>query len=121
MTLNDVTATKRLVALKELQVKRGRCVIVDPHDQQVKLRLHCLLYGVADEDVRTFAAFGKVEEVSQERWRVHGMGIKISTTRPVFLKLKRGVKVEGLLHQFRVGGADVSDTLTLTAPNPTPP
>lgn len=75
VTLKDATATKRLLALKELQVKGRRCVIVDPQDQQVKLRLHWLLYGVADEDVRTaFAAFGKVEEVSRERWRVQGMG-----------------------------------------------
>ncbi|XP_049522626.1 uncharacterized protein LOC125945095 [Dermacentor silvarum] len=105
VTLKDATATKRLVDLKELQVKGRRCVIVDPQDQQVKLRLHWLLYGVADEDVRTaFAAFGKVEEVSRERWRVHGMGDKTSTTRTVLLKLKSGVKVEDLPHQVRVGG-----------------
>lgn len=105
VTLKDATATKRLVAHKELQVKGRRCVIVDPQDQQVKLRLHWLLYGVADEDIRTaFAAFGKVEEVSRERWRVQGMGDKTSTTRTVLLKLKSGVKVADLPHQVRVGG-----------------
>nr|XP_054923868.1 uncharacterized protein LOC129383379 [Dermacentor andersoni] len=105
VTLSDASATKRLLDLKELQVKGRRCVIVDPQDQQVKLRLHWLLYGVADEDVRTaFAAFGKVEEVSRERWRVEGMGAKTSTTRTVILKLKSGMKVEDLPHQIRVGG-----------------
>ncbi|XP_049520515.1 uncharacterized protein LOC125944232 [Dermacentor silvarum] len=114
VTLKDATATKRLLALKELQVKGRRCVIVDPQDQQVKLRLHWLLYGVADEDVRTaFAAFGKVEEVSRERWRVQGMGEKTSTTRTVLLKLKSGVKVEDLPHQVRVGDDSATSTLTV--------
>ncbi|XP_070386059.1 uncharacterized protein [Dermacentor albipictus] len=94
-----------MLDLKELQVKGRRCVIIDPQNQQVKIRLHWLLYGVADEDVRAaFAAFGKVEEVSREQWRVEGMGTKTSTTRTVLLKLKGNVKIEDLPHQIRVGG-----------------
>lgn len=105
VTLSDAAATKRLLALKELQVKGRRCVIVDPQDQQVKLRLHWLLHGVAEEDVRTaLAAFGKVEEVSREKWRVQGVADKCSTTRTVLLKLKSGLKVEDIPHQIRVAG-----------------
>ncbi|KAH6936068.1 hypothetical protein HPB50_013055 [Hyalomma asiaticum] len=54
-------STKRMLEVKELKVKGRRCIIVDPQDQQVRLRLHWLLHGVADEDVSTaLAAFGKV-------------------------------------------------------------
>ncbi|XP_070392796.1 uncharacterized protein [Dermacentor albipictus] len=105
VTLGDAAATKRLLALKEIQVKGRRCVIVDPQDQQVKLRLHWLLHGVEDEDVRTaLAAFGKVVEVSREKWRVQGVAEKCSTTRTVLLKLKGGLKVEDIPHQIRVAG-----------------
>ncbi|KAH6932727.1 hypothetical protein HPB50_009048 [Hyalomma asiaticum] len=56
-------ATKRLTVLKELLVKGRRCLVIDPQEQQVKIRPHWLLHGVADEDVRTaLAAFGKVTE-----------------------------------------------------------
>lgn len=105
VTLNGEDATKKLLAFKELQVKGHRCLIVDRRDQQIKLRLHWLLYGVADEDVRTaFAAFGNVVEVNRERWRVDGVSDKASTTRTVLLKLKSGVTVEDLPHQVRVAG-----------------
>ncbi|XP_049273091.1 uncharacterized protein LOC125759032 [Rhipicephalus sanguineus] len=105
VTLNTGEATKKLAALKELKVKGRRCVIFDPEDQQVKLRLHWLLYGVQDEDIRTaFAAFGNVTEVTRERWRVQGMREKGSTTRSVLLKLKPGLKVDDLPHQVRVAG-----------------
>lgn len=105
VTFNDAAPTKRLLALKELQVKGRRCVVVDPQDQQVRLRIHWLLHGVSDEEVQTaLSAFGKVVEVSRERWRVPGMADKCSTTRTALLKLKSGVKVEDLPHQIRIDG-----------------
>ncbi|XP_077516551.1 uncharacterized protein LOC144126366 [Amblyomma americanum] len=105
VTHSSAEATKKLAALKELQVKGRRCIIFDPEDQQVKRRLHWMLHGVADEDIRTaFAAFGNVTEVTRERWRVQGMKEKGSTTRTVLLKLKPGMKVDDLPHQLRVAG-----------------
>ncbi|XP_075738453.1 uncharacterized protein LOC142783773 [Rhipicephalus microplus] len=105
VSLTSGEATKKLAAMKEWKVKGRRCVIIDPEDQQVKLRLHWMLYGVQDEDIRkAFAAFGNVTEVTRERWRVQGMREKGSTTRSVLLKLKPGVKVDDLPHQVRVAG-----------------
>ncbi|XP_075740613.1 uncharacterized protein LOC142786821 [Rhipicephalus microplus] len=105
VTMNNADATKRLLDVKELKVKGRRCIIVDPQDQQVRLRLHWLLYGVNDEDVRTaLAAYGKVVQVTRENWRVQGVSDKGSTTRTVLFKLKSGVKVEDLPHQIRVAG-----------------
>lgn len=105
VTLSSAEATKRLLAFKELKVKGRRCLILDPENQQVKLRLHWMLHGVTDEDIRTaLAAFGKVTEVTRERWRVQGVQEKGSTTRTVLLKMKPGMKVEDLPHQIRVAG-----------------
>ncbi|XP_077486753.1 uncharacterized protein LOC144098071 [Amblyomma americanum] len=105
VTLNGAEATRRLLAFKELKVKNRRCVIIDPLDHQVRLRLHWLLHGVADENVRSaLAAFGTVMDVSREGLRVQGMSDKGSMTRTVVLKLKKGMTVEDLPHQIRVGG-----------------
>ncbi|XP_070395660.1 uncharacterized protein [Dermacentor albipictus] len=103
--MSNADATKKLLALKEMTVKGRRCVVVDPQDRQVKLRLHWLIHGVADDDVRTaLAAFGKVEDVQRERWRVPGVHDKNSTTRTVLLKLKTGLKLKDLPHQVRFAG-----------------
>ncbi|XP_077551260.1 uncharacterized protein LOC144164897 [Haemaphysalis longicornis] len=105
VTFSSAGATKKMLAVTELQVKGRRCVVIDPQDQQVRLKLHWLLHGVADDDIRAaFASYGKVTEVNRERWRVQGVTDKGSTTRTVLLKLKRGLKVDNLPHQIKVAG-----------------
>ncbi|XP_077528405.1 uncharacterized protein LOC144140091 [Haemaphysalis longicornis] len=105
VTFSSAEATKKMLAVTELQVKGRRCVVIDPEDQQVRLKLHWLLHGVADDDIRAaFASYGKVTEVNRERWRVQGVTDKGSTTRTVLLKLKRGLKVDNLPHQIKVAG-----------------
>lgn len=105
ITFNSAEATKKMLAVSEFQVKGRRCLVIDPQDHQVRLKLHWLLHGVADEDIRAaFAPYGKVTEVNRERWRVQGVADKGSTTRSVLLKLKKGVKLEELPHQIRVAG-----------------
>lgn len=60
---------------------------------------------MADDDVRTaLAAFGRVTEVTRERWRVEGVSEKSSTTRTVLIKLNSGMRVDDLPHQIRVAG-----------------
>ncbi|XP_077528898.1 uncharacterized protein LOC144141209 [Haemaphysalis longicornis] len=105
VTFKNAEATKKMLAAGEQEVKGRRCLVIDPQDQQVRLKLHWLLHGVDDEDIRTaLAPFGKVTEITKERWRVQGVLDKGSTTRAVTLKLKAGVTVEDLPHQIRVGG-----------------
>lgn len=104
-TFKNAEATKKMLAAGEQEVKGRRCLVIDPQDHQVRLKLHWLLHGVEDEDVRAaFATFGKVIEISKERWRVQGVLDKGSTTRVVTLKLKSGVTLEDLPHQIRVAG-----------------
>lgn len=58
-----------------------------------------------DQDVKVaMAPFGKVTDISRERWRVQGCTDKGSTTRCVTLKLKPGMTAEDLPHQLRIAG-----------------
>ncbi|XP_065311184.1 uncharacterized protein [Dermacentor albipictus] len=105
ITFKDADAVKKISSIGELRVKNRRCLVIDPANQDVRLKLHWLLHNVPDEDVRVaFAPYGKVTEVGRERWRVQGMTEKGSTTRLVTLKLKAGVKLDDLPHQLSVGG-----------------
>ncbi|XP_049518726.1 uncharacterized protein LOC125943446 [Dermacentor silvarum] len=105
VTLKDSEAVTKIVSVGELLVKGNRCLVIDPANQDVRLKLHWLLHNVPDEDVRAaFAPYGKVTEVSRERWRVRGVSEKGSTTRLVTLKLKAGVKLDDLPHQLNVSG-----------------
>ncbi|KAH8039473.1 hypothetical protein HPB51_007375 [Rhipicephalus microplus] len=77
-----------------------RCSHKALEDEQVKLKLHRLFHSVSNEDVRiAFVNFGKVVEVSRERWHVPVLTEKYST-RTVLPQLKSGYKVENLPHQI---------------------
>ncbi|XP_077538322.1 uncharacterized protein LOC144150839 [Haemaphysalis longicornis] len=105
VTFKNADATRKMLAATEMVVKGRRCLVIDPQNQEVKLKLHWLLYGVADEDIRSaFSTYGSVSEVTRERWRVAGVNEKTSTTRTVLLKLKSGLKLGDLPHQIRVAG-----------------
>ncbi|KAK8772908.1 hypothetical protein V5799_012559 [Amblyomma americanum] len=116
ITLKDAEAVKRITGIDELLVKKRRCLVIDPANQDVRLKLHWLLHCVPDEEVRAaFAQYGKVSETSRESWWVHGMTLKGSKTRLVTLKMKAGVKIDDLTHQLPVGG-----DLTLVVPGRPP-
>ncbi|XP_070389312.1 uncharacterized protein [Dermacentor albipictus] len=107
---------KRLSSTKNLKVNEHRCIVVDPANQAVRLKLHWMLHNVSDEDIRTaLLPFGKVTDVFHEKWRVQGVQDKASSTRVVSLVLKTGMTIEDLPHQLRVAGPalreDVADLL----------
>ncbi|XP_037564320.1 uncharacterized protein LOC119443544 [Dermacentor silvarum] len=118
VTFKSAEATKKMVGIGEVRVKEKRCLVVDPENQEdVRLKLHWLLFNVADEDVRVaLAPYGKVTDVSKEKWRVQGIQDKGSTTRLVRLNLHNGIKVDDLPHQLRVAG----DMALLVAPGRAP-
>ncbi|XP_077496351.1 uncharacterized protein LOC144107219 [Amblyomma americanum] len=105
VTFKDAEAVKKIVNVGELKMKGARCLVIDPANRDVRMKVHWLLHSVPDEDVRlAFAPFGKVTDVSRERWRAQGVSDKGSTTRLVTLKLNAGVKLDDLPHQVSVAG-----------------
>ncbi|XP_077491857.1 uncharacterized protein LOC144102466 [Amblyomma americanum] len=105
VTVASAEAVTKILSAGALKVKDCRCLVIDPANQDVRVKLHWLLHNVPDEDVRVaFALYGKVNEVTKERWRVQGVASKGSTTRLVSLKMNTGVKLEDLPHEVRVGG-----------------
>lgn len=103
VTFKDEEGKKKILAADAFNVKDHRCMVIDPRDQGVRLKLYWLLHGVPDDDVRVaLAPFGKVTEISRDKWKVKGCIDKGSTTRSVTLKLKVGVTVDDLPHQLRV-------------------
>lgn len=105
VTFKNAEGVKKALAIGEMKVKGRRCIVVDPTNQDLRLKLHWLLFNVPDEDVRAaLAMFGTVTDVAKEKWRVHGIQEKTTTTRTVSIKLHAGVKVDDLPHQLRVGG-----------------
>ncbi|XP_077541994.1 uncharacterized protein LOC144154751 [Haemaphysalis longicornis] len=105
VTFKDAEGPKKLLALKEVTVKNRRCIVIDPQNQEVRLKLHWVLHNVPDDEVRNaLEPYGKVMEVTKDRWRVQGCTAQASTTRLVALRLKAGITMDDLPHQVRVAG-----------------
>ncbi|XP_049517045.1 uncharacterized protein LOC125942844 [Dermacentor silvarum] len=106
VTFKSDESVKRLASAKEVKVNEHRCIVVDPANQAVRLKLHWILHNVTDEDIGTaLSPYAKVTDVFREKWRVHGVQDKASSTRAVSLVLKTGMTVEDLPHQLGVAGA----------------
>ncbi|XP_075732965.1 uncharacterized protein LOC142775452 [Rhipicephalus microplus] len=105
VTLKCAEGAKRLLEKAEVKLKGQRCLLIDPSNQKLRLKLHWLLPTVPDDDVRAaFLNYGRVTDIIKERWKVSGVTDKASTTRNVTMTLKAGVKPEDLPHQIRIAG-----------------
>ncbi|XP_077531341.1 uncharacterized protein LOC144143469 [Haemaphysalis longicornis] len=105
VTFKSEHGVKKILEASDVRVKGHRCIAIDPANQDLRLKMHWLLHNVTEEDIRVaLAPYGRVSDVSRERWRVQGVQDKGSTTRSVTLKLKAGLRAEDLPHQIRVAG-----------------
>ncbi|XP_077560880.1 uncharacterized protein LOC144175717 [Haemaphysalis longicornis] len=103
LTFRDESGVKRMLAATDVKVKERRCLVIDPANQDVRLKLHWILYNVPDDEVRAaLLPYGRVVDIGRERWRVKGMNEKGSTTRSVTLRLNAGVTPDDLPHQLRI-------------------
>ncbi|KAM7310322.1 hypothetical protein ISCGN_007230 [Ixodes scapularis] len=104
-TFKTTEGKTKMLATPELTVKGRRCLVVDPCHQDVRVKLHWLLFNVTDDDVRaTLAPYGKVLEVAREKWRVEGCQTVGTMTRTAVLRLKAGVTLDDIPHQLLVSG-----------------
>ncbi|KAM7311425.1 uncharacterized protein ISCGN_008332 [Ixodes scapularis] len=116
-TLRTAEAKRRLVDAKELQVKGLRCLVVDPSITEVRLRLHWIPYDVPDDVVRKgLEPYGKVLEVSREKWNVEGFQGIESTTRCARMTLNEGGTADTMPHQLRIQGGNVLVVIPGRAP-----
>ncbi|KAM7281533.1 uncharacterized protein ISCGN_005876 [Ixodes scapularis] len=105
VTFKSLEGAKKLLATPELTVKGRRCIVVDPGNRDVRLKLHWLLFNVGDDDLRAaLAPYGKVLDVSRERWHIDGCHSVNTMTRTAVLRLKGGVTPDDIPHQLRVAG-----------------
>lgn len=105
VTFQNAEGARKMLAAGDRRVKGHRCLVIDPENQRVKLKLHGLLPTVPDADVSAvLAGYGTVMEIARGYWKVLGVRGKDSTSRTVQLKLKSGLKVADLPHEIRVRG-----------------
>lgn len=107
-TFQSPEASRKLLDARELEVKGKKCLVVDPNDGEVRLKLHWLPFHVSDDSVRrALEQYGKVSEITRDTWRADGFAGVQSTTRFVKMTLKNGVTKDKLPHQLRVQGGNV--------------
>lgn len=107
-TFQSPDVPRKLLEARELQVKGKKCLVVDPNDGEVRLKLHWLPFHVSDDLVRrALEPYGKVSEVTRDTWRTEGFAGVQSTTRFVKMTLKNGITKDTLPHQLRVQGGNV--------------
>ncbi|KAM7310283.1 uncharacterized protein ISCGN_007196 [Ixodes scapularis] len=104
-TFHSTTAKDRLLASQELLIKGKRCILIDPKNSEIRLKIHWVPYHVSDDTVRrALEKYGKVHEVVREMWRAQGFQGVQSTTRLVRITLKEGVNKERIPNQLRFFG-----------------
>ncbi|XP_077523225.1 uncharacterized protein LOC144134122 [Amblyomma americanum] len=102
VTMTTADAAQKLLLAVDVKVKDRPCLLIDPNNREVRLKLHWFLHGVADEDVRVaLSPCGKVLEVTREKWRAPGLEDAESTTRLVRTILKEGLFIDELPHMFK--------------------
>ncbi|KAG0412321.1 hypothetical protein HPB47_010527 [Ixodes persulcatus] len=108
-TLDTAETKEHLAAFKELTVKGRRCVIIDPNQTEVTLRVHWLPTFVTDSKVKgALASLGRLKRSTREKWRAPNGAYEVhSSTRSVTLVLCVGVNKENLPHQASIAGYPV--------------
>ncbi|KAG0439684.1 hypothetical protein HPB47_016562 [Ixodes persulcatus] len=105
VTFRSPEGKRKIITAGDLVVKGRRCVVVDPANRDVRVKIHWLLHYVPDDEVRVaLAPYGQVIDVGTEKWRVEGIMGCGSMTRTAVIRLKPGIGLEDLPHQLRIAG-----------------
>ncbi|CAN7978716.1 unnamed protein product [Ixodes persulcatus] len=108
LRLHSLAAKQRLVDVKELTIKGGRRLVIDPANTAVKLKLHWVPYDVPNGQVKKeLERYGKVSEITRDFFREKGFEAVESNTRSVRMTLKEGYTVDSLPHEMRLEGCKV--------------
>ncbi|KAM7301592.1 hypothetical protein ISCGN_017111 [Ixodes scapularis] len=107
LRLHSLSGKQRLVDTKELRNKGGRCLVFDPANTEVKVKLHWVPYDVPNYQVRQeLERFGKVTDISRDNFREKRFENVESNTGLVQVTLNEGTTVE-IPHGLRIKGCKV--------------
>ncbi|KAH6936874.1 hypothetical protein HPB50_023816 [Hyalomma asiaticum] len=91
-----------------IEVKGRFCAVIDPVQQDITLKVHCVPFHVTGEALKkAFDHYGEVKEVRQDEWKVRGFEQAESTTRIVRMTLREDLTPDALPHLFRIFGGSV--------------
>ncbi|KAM7309895.1 hypothetical protein ISCGN_006878 [Ixodes scapularis] len=117
LRLHSLAAKQRLLDAKELTIKGGCCLVIDPANTAVKLKLHWVPYDVPNGQVKKeLERYGKVSEITRDFFRERGFEAVESNTRSVRMTLKEGYTVDSLPHEMRLEGCKVLVVMPGRAP-----
>lgn len=105
LTFDNPSARDKLLSLGEIPVKGKKCLIIDPHKKELRVKMHWLPQHVPDEAVvAALERFGSVTDIVREKWKDTFFEGAETTTRQIVLTLKKGVTAENLPHQMFICG-----------------
>ncbi|KAG0426966.1 hypothetical protein HPB47_025948 [Ixodes persulcatus] len=112
-TRAQATSQDELKAVKELNVKGKKCLIVDPNSKDVKIKLLWLPLHLEDQKIaEALAPCGTVRSVAREKWRVPGMENMETMNREVCLTLHDTATTENVPHLLKVAGSQCLVVMT---------
>ncbi|XP_064467254.1 uncharacterized protein LOC135378227 [Ornithodoros turicata] len=108
ISFRSAIAKERLLAMKELEVKGQRCMVIDPNRTEIEIKIHWIPGNVSDEALqKALEKYGNVKEIRREKWKGSFFEGIDTTTRQVTIRLHEGVSATNLPHQTFVEGCRV--------------
>ncbi|XP_077486752.1 uncharacterized protein LOC144098070 [Amblyomma americanum] len=105
VTCESSSSKQKLVNKAEFPVEGLRCMVFDPDNKNVKVKLLWLpRYMEHRRIVEALEPYGTVQSVEREKWRCPGMEHMETANRELSLTLKDGVSASTLPHTLNVYG-----------------
>ncbi|CAN7952211.1 unnamed protein product [Ixodes pacificus] len=100
-------AKYKVKAQEELEIKKKKCLVIDPIKDEIKMKLLWLPPQLPDSEVKkVLEPFGTVKVITRERWRFSDLQETDTLTRFVTLVLKDHLSVDKVPHMLTIYGVN---------------
>ncbi|CAN7982707.1 unnamed protein product [Ixodes pacificus] len=100
-------AKYKVKAQEELEIKKKKCLVIDPTKDEIKMKLLWLPPQLPDSEVKkVLEPFGTVKEITREKWRFSDLQETDTLTRFVTLVLKDHLSVDKVPHVLTIYGVN---------------
>ncbi|KAM7301274.1 hypothetical protein ISCGN_016793 [Ixodes scapularis] len=100
-------AKYKVKAQEELEIKKKKCLVIDPTKDEIKMKLLWLPPQLPDSEVmKVLEPFGTVKEITRERWRFSDLQETDTLTRFVTLVLKDHLSVDKVPQMLTIYGVN---------------